>query len=144
MTDMLFMWDDSFLIGIEELDHEHKGLIDDINKLHQELTGNNDRSEIKRCLGEIYVRMEAHFALEERVMKVHEYEYFNEHKREHDDLLESFTECMMQFLNGADISSKNPIEECLRQWVVDHITTSDKKMSLLVQERVAHSTDSWP
>jgi hemerythrin len=41
---------------------------------------------------------------------------------------------MMRFLNGASISSKNPIEECLKQWVVDHITTSDKKMSLIFQE----------
>lgn len=137
MSDTLFEWDDSFLIGIAELDDEHKTLIDDINKLHEELTGNNERSEIKACLGEIYVRMEAHFALEERVMKVHEYEFFDEHKHEHDELLESYTECMMQFLNGEDISSGNPIEDCLKQWVVDHITTSDKKMALMVQDEVA-------
>jgi hemerythrin len=37
MTYSLFKWDDSFLIGIEELDHEHKALIDDINRLHEEL-----------------------------------------------------------------------------------------------------------
>ena len=137
MTGTLFEWNDSFLIGIEELDHEHKVLIDDINKLHEEMFGNEDLSELKKCLGEIYVHMQAHFALEERVMKKHDYPFYDEHKREHEEFLEDYTECMVQFLNGADISAKNPIEECLKQWIVDHITTSDKKMALMVQDEVA-------
>lgn len=137
MTSTLFEWNDSFLIGIEELDHEHRVLIDDINKLHEEMQGNEEKSEIRECLGEIFVHMQAHFALEERVMKEHEYPFFDEHKREHESFLEDYTECMVQFLNGADISAKNPIEECLTQWIVDHITTSDKKMALMVQDEIA-------
>ena len=134
MTDTFLIWDDSFLIGIEELDHEHKVLIDDINKLHEELAGNQEKSEIAKCLGDVHARMQAHFALEEHVMKEHEYEFFDEHKREHDAFLDNFTECMMQFLNDAGGSFKNPIEDCLKHWVMDHIITSDKKMSLIVQE----------
>jgi hemerythrin len=137
MAGTLFEWNDSFLIGIEELDHEHRVLIDDINKLHEELAGIRKKSEIKKCLGEIYVHMQAHFALEEHVMKDHEYVFFDEHKREHEEFLKNYAECMLQFLNGADISAKNPIEECLSEWVVDHITTSDKKMALMLVNKVA-------
>lgn len=137
MTSALVEWNDSFLIGIEKLDHEHRVLIDDINKLHQEMHGNEEKSEIRECLGEIFVHMQAHFALEERVMKEHEYPFFDEHKREHEGFLEDYTECMVQFLNGADISARNPIEECLKHWIVDHITSSDKKMALMVQDEVA-------
>lgn len=133
MADTLFEWDDSFLIGIEELDHEHKVLIDDINRLHEELAESDERSRIAKCLGDVHARMQAHFALEEHVMKENSYAFFDEHKREHDELLEDYTECMMRFLNGVGDSSRDPIEECLRQWVVDHISTSDKKMSLIVQ-----------
>ncbi len=57
MTDTLFKWDESFLIGIEELDHEHKVLIDDINRLHEDLARNDEKSEIEKCLGDIYARM---------------------------------------------------------------------------------------
>ena len=67
-------------------------------------------------------------------MKEHEYPFFEEHKREHEVFLEDYTECMVQFLNGADISAKDPIEECLKEWIVDHITSSDKKMALMVQD----------
>ena len=134
MINKLCEWDDSLLIGIEELDYEHKVLIDDINRLHAELTRNTDRSVVAKCLGDVHSRMVAHFALEEHYMKQHKYAFFDEHKREHDEFLEDYMECMMKFLNSADVSSKNPIEECLKEWAINHITFSDKKMSLMVRD----------
>ncbi len=135
MTDAQLKWDDSFLIGIEELDHEHKLLIHDINRLHEELARHDEKSEIEKRLGDIYARMQAHFALEEHVMKEHEYEFFDEHKREHDELLDSYTEYMTRFLNETGRVSSNLIEDTLTRWIVNHIITSDKKMSLMVQEK---------
>jgi len=88
MTDTSIKWNDSFLIGIEELDYEHKVLINDINRLHEELARHDEKSEIEKCLGDIYARMQAHFALEEHVMKEHRYKFFDEHKREHEKLLD--------------------------------------------------------
>jgi len=135
MTDTLFEWDESFLIGIEELDHEHKVLMDDIKTLHEELTRHDQKSEIEKCLGDIYARMQAHFALEEHVMKEREYEFFDEHKREHERLLDSYSGYMIQIMNDAAVTSGNPIEETLSHWVMYHILNSDKKMSLMVQEK---------
>ena len=135
MADILFKWDDSFLIGIEELDHEHKVLIDDINRLHEELVRHDKKSDIEKSLGDIFARMQAHFALEEHVMKEHKYKHFDEHKREHDELLDSYTEYMTQFLSDTGISSCSPIEDNLKHWVINHIVTSDKKMSQMIQKK---------
>jgi hemerythrin len=140
MTDTRIEWDDSFLIGIKELDHEHKVLINDINRLHGELARFDEKSEIEKCLGDIYARMQAHFALEEHVMKEHQYEFFDEHKREHEKLLDGYTEYMMQILNDAVASFRDPIEDALRHWVLKHIVDSDKKMSLMVQEKESFKT----
>jgi len=134
MTDTQIEWDDSFLIGIEELDYEHKVLINDINRLHLELARQDENSEIEKCLGDIYARMQAHFALEEHVMKEREYEFFDEHKREHERLLDSYSGYMIQILNDTAVSFSNPIEDTLKHWVINHILNSDKKMSLMVQE----------
>ena len=128
-------WDDSFLIGIEELDYEHKVLIKDINRLHLELARQNEKSEIEKCLGDIYARMQAHFALEEHVMNEHQYKFFDEHKREHERLLDSYCGYMMQILNDTAVTASNPIEDTLSHWVLNHILNSDKKMSLMVQEK---------
>lgn len=42
---------------------------------------------------------------------------------------------MMQFLNDTTVSAGTPIEDSLKHWIVDHILTSDKKMSLMLQEK---------
>ncbi len=133
MSETQFKWDDSFLIGIEELDHEHKLLIGDINRLHKELARHDKKSEIEKRLGDIYARMQAHFALEEHVMKENDYEFFDEHKREHDELLDNYTEYMLQFLNQPGVFSSKRIEDTLTRWIVTHIMESDKKMSLMLQ-----------
>ena len=140
MTDTLFEWDDSFLIGIEELDHEHKVLIDDINRLHDELGRQGDKAGIEQCLGDIYARMQAHFALEEHVMKEHKYKIYDEHKREHNKLLDSYTEFMVQLMNDTGVSSSIPVEDDLKYWVIHHIVNSDKRMSLMVQEEKSFKT----
>jgi len=132
MTDTLLEWDDSFLIGIEELDYEHRLLVDDINRLHKEMARHDEKSEIEKCLGDIHARMQAHFALEERVMKEGEYEDFDEHKSTHDALLDSYTEYIIRFLDDTDASAGRTIEEFLKYWVIEHILTSDKEMSLMV------------
>lgn len=131
MTDPLFVWDDSLEIGIDELDFEHKALIDDINRLHEALARHKDRA---RVLGDIYARMQAHFALEEYVMQEHAYEFFEEHKVEHEALLDSYAERMVQFLNDKSDSASKPIEEILERWVISHIIDSDKKMSRMIKD----------
>jgi hemerythrin len=143
MPETIFKWDDSFLIGIEELDHEHQVLIDDINRLHEELARRKEKSELEKCLGDIYARMQAHFALEEHVMKEHGYKFFDEHKREHSELLDTYTEYMVQFLNDTGVSLSDPIKNVLTRWVIDHITSSDRKMSLMVQEEKSSQKKPW-
>jgi len=126
------IWSDDFLIGIDELDYEHRCLIEDINKLHRELLEHVDMDPIEDTLGRIHARMNAHFALEEHVMISHDYPYFPEHKAEHEQLLEEYTELMTKFEREPDLGERVAIVGILRQWIVNHILTSDKKMSLMV------------
>lgn len=136
MTEPRLQWDDSFLIGIDELDFEHKRLIEDIDRLHRELSGQDDKRDIEACLGEIFARMQAHFALEERVMRKNKYPGFDEHKREHEALLDNYTASMLDFINSPGNAPGGergrPIEEALERWIVDHILVSDRKMSAMI------------
>jgi len=130
--DQDIIWSDDFLIGIEELDYEHRCLIEDINKLHRELLKHVEMDRIEDTLGKIHARMQAHFALEEHVMVSHKYLHYQEHKAEHERLLDEYTERMAKFERDPNLGDRLAIEDILRQWIVDHILTSDKKMSLMV------------
>lgn len=125
-------WSDEFLIGIEELDFEHRGLVDDINKLHRELLGQVDRERIEDTLGMIHSRMQAHFALEERVMQANGYVHYAEHKAEHERLLDEYAEYMTTLERDPTPGERTSIESVLREWIIDHILAYDKKMSQMI------------
>ncbi|MDP6574129.1 MAG: bacteriohemerythrin [Rhodospirillales bacterium] len=131
-ADRGIIWSDDFLIGIEELDYEHRRLIENINELHRELLAHVDMDRVEDTLGGIHARMQAHFALEEHVMVSHEYPHYPEHKAEHERLLDEYTELMTKFERAPNLGDRVAMEDILRQWIVDHILTSDKKMSLMV------------
>ena len=130
--DQSIVWSDDFLIGIEELDYEHRCLVEDIDKLHRDLLEDVDMDRIEDTLGSIHARMQAHFALEERVMLSHEYPHYPEHKAEHERLLDEYTELMTKFERGQNLGDREAIQGVLCQWIVSHILTSDKKMSMMV------------
>ncbi len=134
MTRCEIEWTDDFLIGIAELDYEHKSLVEDINRLQRELLRHHDRAGIEETLGEIDARMQAHFALEEHYMRSHAYPHYREHKAEHDALLDQFTASMVGYGTEPGAGHGRAVEEMLSRWIVDHILHSDKKMSLLVKE----------
>ncbi len=132
--DQGIVWSDEFLIGIDELDHEHRTLIEDINRLHRELLDDAAMERIEDTLGVIHARIQAHFALEEHVMLSNKYIHYASHKEEHDQLLDEYTERMASFGRDPGPGARDAIEEILRQWIVDHILSSDKRMSLMVKK----------
>lgn len=137
MEQQTLEWSDEFLIGIEELDYEHRCLIDDINRLHRELFGRRcgkDMELIKDTLGEIHARMQAHFALEEHVMETHGYPHYWEHKAEHEELLDDYTEFMTKFEKSPNLDDQKAMENTLHRWIIAHIVASDKKMSRMVTD----------
>jgi len=129
MTRTGIEWSDDFLIGIDELDYEHRSLIGDINRLHQEMIDHVSEEEIKATLGQIHARMQAHFALEEHFMLDHDHPLYDEHKAEHDELLDDYTEFMSHFASKGGVSDSEQAEQLLSDWIVDHIINSDKKIS---------------
>ncbi|MBC8240695.1 MAG: bacteriohemerythrin [Alphaproteobacteria bacterium] len=127
-------WTDDFLIGIEELDYEHRMLIKNINLLHQKLLDHDAKDKIEDTLGDIHARMQAHFALEEHFMLENEYPHYTEHKAEHNELLDEYTEFLVRFESKNGMPDCLQAEESLSRWIVNHIVTSDKKMSLIVKQ----------
>ena len=83
----LIEWKRHYSVGVKAVDHEHRELIDLINRLHEELLAGTSSPAVTAFLGEIFRSISAHFALEERFMLEHRYDQFAEHKQAHEQLL---------------------------------------------------------
>ena len=90
----LIKWKEEFAVGIEEVDYEHKELIELINGLHDVMQIGADQVQVVELLGEIYAQIASHFALEEKMMRETHYPLFGEHKEDHEVLLDDLRDIM--------------------------------------------------
>lgn len=131
----LIEWRDEYLIGVEELDYEHRDLINRLNELHEELAHHDEKRNIEDCLGEIHVRVVAHFALEERFMLDNKFKNYAHHKKEHDDFLEVIVDFIEKFRTNPELSYGDELEKQLQHWIVNHIITSDQELATAKKEK---------
>jgi len=125
----LIEWNDEFLIGVKELDYEHRDLINRLNELHGKLAHYDEKGKIEDCLREIQVRVVAHFALEEHFMLENNFENYVSHKEEHDNFLVVIGDLIEKFLTDPELSYGDELEEQLQHWIVNHILTSDQELA---------------
>ena len=120
-------WRDEFSVGIEEVDHEHKGLIELIARLQRELKSGAGRHEVIVYLGEIYAQISAHFALEEKMMRQTNYPAYADHKEDHETLLDDLRDIMDEVEDDGILDDVRLTDD-LDRWFSDHFRTHDAKL----------------
>ena len=119
-------WRDEYSIGIADVDYEHRELIGLINDLIGRITEGSG-GDVPDYLGEIYARIAAHFALEEKIMRERKYDQYADHKADHDRLLEAIRDIMDEYDDGAALDNDEFVDR-LDHWFTDHFRTKDARM----------------
>ena len=119
----LIEWRDSYKTGIRSIDYDHENLIWVINDLLGKLSNDVPTDDIVQALGEIHALIEAHFALEEKVMRDMRYTDYSAHKDDHDRLLDDMREIMDSVAGGGDF--KKTLGEAANAWFTVHFSTID-------------------
>jgi hemerythrin-like metal-binding protein len=120
-------WRDDFSIGLPSVDHEHQELIGLINTAYENLHREDAQRRVIDFLGEIYARISAHFALEERIMRERHYDEYADHKADHERLLDEMRDIMDSYEEHAYFDEDSFAEQ-LRQWFVVHFKTKDPRL----------------
>ncbi len=123
----LVEWRDEFKIGIEEVDFEHQELIELINELYAETKKEDSAMAVMDCLEEIFAKISAHFALEEKVMRDLQYDEYEDHKEDHELLLDSIMDIMDEYADDTRLDEEE-FADRLNDWFVRHFSTKDARM----------------
>jgi hemerythrin len=123
----VLQWRDEFSVGIEEVDHEHRELIEMIRSLQESLKEGADVDDVIDVLGEIYAQIAAHFALEEKMMRQTQYPALADHKEDHETLLDDLRDIMDE-VEDDGVLDEPRLTDDLDRWFSDHFKTHDAKL----------------
>jgi hemerythrin len=123
----LVEWCNEFKIGIEEVDFEHQELIELINDSYKEAINEGSMMAVVDYLGEIFAKISAHFALEEKEMRKLKYDQYEDHKQDHEKLLDSIRDIMDEYEDNSILDEKE-FGQRLTDWFVNHFSTKDARL----------------
>jgi hemerythrin len=123
----LLHWDKRYSIGIEAIDHEHRELVDLINRLYEEARARGSKVAVLGFFGDLFKAISAHFALEERVMRERGYDQLMQHKNDHERLLDEIRDIMEDY-ETTDLFDEQLLAQRLDAWFSRHFETHDARL----------------
>ena len=123
----LLEWKSEYSVGIASMDDEHREMIDLINDVYAKLGAAPDAATIEDCLESIFTTISMHFALEERIMREHGYAEYEDHKDDHENLLDEIRDLMDEFVADSGKGAQL-LEERLSSWFGNHFASFDARL----------------
>ncbi|MCL2758704.1 MAG: bacteriohemerythrin [Treponema sp.] len=124
----LINWNKSFECGIKQLDEQHKALVDLVNEMFQNITGNEKQEN--DYFDKIYHKaadsIKEHFITEERILSATKYAGYAEHKKAHKLFTLSINNELRKHESGKKISLSY-FTGYIKDWILSHIAVMDKQ-----------------
>ena len=122
----LLIWQEQFSVGVPEIDAQHRGLMDLINRTAEEPLAGSGMRQFIRTIDALVLYAEIHFAAEERLMQDAGYAGLSDHQREH----VAFSADVRRLENLLEFGSgdlQQPLVSFLRNWYLTHVLETDQK-----------------
>lgn len=122
---MAFMnWNDEFSVSIKSIDVQHKVLFRMINEFAEAFHKETPREEIALLIDELVNYTVVHFAKEEKLFAILDYDDTAAHIATHKALIAKVTDIRNAFNRGEDILTQDTLE-FLKSWLINHIKGID-------------------
>lgn len=133
----ILRWDDSFSVGVKEIDRQHMRLMELVNALHEAMRSGKGNDVMGGILGELKNYTVTHFQYEEDLFATHRFPGKVAHEAEHSKLVESVLEFEDQFLSGKAAITTD-LMNFLKDWLTKHIKQTDRKYMRFFNDRGVH------
>jgi hemerythrin len=118
-------WNGSLSVGVQQIDNEHKKLVDLVNTLNDSMKTGKSKETLQNVFSELVDYTIKHFTNEEMLMQKVKYGNLAVHKREHDELTKKARVLKDDFIAGKMMISIE-VRDFLKNWIINHIQKTDK------------------
>lgn len=123
--DHKLQWDNKYSVGVNEIDEQHKQLIDAINELI-ECIKKPKKDEVASIIKKIVKYKKEHFKTEEDYFKKTKYKGAEEHILEHKKFDAKISEIQAEYKEDLTLFAFNLLD-FLEDWFIDHMMSMDQK-----------------
>ncbi len=130
----LMFWNESLVIGIDELDEHHKQLVSLLNNVYSNFTLGANRSGLAHIINELIRYAQYHFDAEEKWMETHHYPGTAKHIEEHVRFYERISRFQNDYIAG-DATLTLDLFQFLQNWLTVHILNTDAALGRFAREQ---------
>jgi hemerythrin-like metal-binding protein len=120
----VFTWDDSLKTGIEEIDAQHRKLIELINGLNEAMLARQGKEALGAVLAGLREYVQYHFRYEESLLERHGYGKLAEQASAHADYVKKLEEFEAK-REGGELGLSVRVLDFLMEWIKGHIMGED-------------------
>lgn len=121
-------WKDSYSVGIESIDNDHKKLLNLINQLQTASRHYTGAEFERKALDELVSYTKYHFGREEKLMEENDYPDTVAHKREHAAMVAEISGMIARYEQDDD-ETIEALLSYLKRWLINHINGTDQQYS---------------
>ena len=121
-------WEESYAVGIKEIDDQHKKLFDLVNKLYDLEDNENIKEDMREILYAFRDYTIVHFKDEEEYMKSIAYPALEEHRKIHEHIIDRLAQVIRTPANLNIIKTKMRV--VAKRILIEHIIEEDHKIAL--------------
>jgi len=121
---ILMAWSDQLSVGIQEIDDQHKVLIDFLNQLHNAILHHHGADACGQIMDKLCEYTKIHFAVEESILRILDYPDYEDHKNHHENLLSQVRSLRLK-MQTEDHSISFELLHFLKKWLTIHIMEED-------------------
>ncbi len=128
-------WDEEYSLGIDEIDEQHKELMNRTEKFAQAIEEGKSEQRLNYLLNFMEEYAEYHFSSEEEIMEEHDYPGMEEHQKKHTDFFDVVADLKEELEEeGASESFALEVQRFLLDWLILHLKDVDKKLADYLKE----------
>lgn len=129
-------WKDSYSVGIEAIDNDHKKLLNLINQLQTAAHYQTDPQYEREAFDALVDYTKTHFKREEELMETHGYPTFTAHKAEHEAMIAKVNEMLQRYQDKPHDTIEEAVQ-FLKKWLIGHINGTDQGYSQFLRDKGA-------
>ena len=116
-------WQDEFLLGIKEIDEQHKMLMHSFSILKEAIAAGHAWSDTHYKIVELKELAIVHFTVEEALMRLFGYPSTEDHRSIHERFLITLDDILNMSIRSA---ADEEMLKLIREWLTHHILVTDR------------------